>query len=132
MKPAANAIPPKWAWHYQALMRLRANLLQARSEHDSAARVAHERGGADLLDVAEGEVELSTLRAELAHEQTELGEIEAALQRLQDGTYGICEVTGEPIAPARLRALPWARLSQEAAARREDAEGRTPRRNAAG
>lgn len=39
-----------------------------------------------------------------------LAEIDAALQRIEDGTYGICEVCGKPIGEERLRALPWARL----------------------
>jgi RNA polymerase-binding transcription factor DksA len=39
-----------------------------------------------------------------------LGEIEAALQRIKDGSYGICQFCGKPIAAERLRALPWARL----------------------
>jgi RNA polymerase-binding transcription factor DksA len=43
--------------------------------------------------------------------ERELAEIEAALQRLDDGTYGIDEVTGEPIAPERLEALPIARTN---------------------
>ena len=41
----------------------------------------------------------------------ELAEIEAALQRLDDGTYGVDEVTGERIDPARLEALPAARTN---------------------
>ncbi|MDQ1521905.1 MAG: DnaK suppressor protein [Actinomycetota bacterium] len=45
---------------------------------------------------------LETLEAELV-------EIEAALQRVDDGTYGIDEETGEPINPDRLEAIPTAR-----------------------
>lgn len=41
--------------------------------------------------------------------EAELAEIEAALARIDDGTYGIDEVTGEPIDPARLEAFPAAR-----------------------
>jgi RNA polymerase-binding transcription factor DksA len=41
----------------------------------------------------------------------DLAEIEAALARLDDGTYGIDEVTGEPIDPERLDALPTARTN---------------------
>ena len=37
-------------------------------------------------------------------------EIDAALQRIEAGTYGICEGCGKPIAAERLSALPWARL----------------------
>ena len=39
-----------------------------------------------------------------------LAEIDAALQRIEDGTYGICEVCGKPIGADRLSALPWTRL----------------------
>ncbi len=39
-----------------------------------------------------------------------LAEIDAALQRIEAGTYGVCEVCGKPIGAERLAALPWARL----------------------
>jgi len=45
----------------------------------------------------------------LDSERKLLHEINDALQRIEDGTYGICEGTGEPIPYARLEASPWAR-----------------------
>ena len=36
--------------------------------------------------------------------------IEEALYRMEKGTYGICRDCGEPIAPARLNAIPWTRV----------------------
>ena len=42
--------------------------------------------------------------------QFTLGEIDAALQRIEDGSYGVCEVCGKPIGAERLSAIPWARL----------------------
>lgn len=42
-------------------------------------------------------------------------EIDDALKRIDEGTYGICELTGKPIKIDRLRELPWARYSIEAA-----------------
>ncbi|HYE61948.1 MAG TPA: TraR/DksA C4-type zinc finger protein [Phycisphaerales bacterium] len=42
-------------------------------------------------------------------------EIDDALARIADGTYGICELTGKPIKQERLEELPWARYSIEAA-----------------
>jgi RNA polymerase-binding transcription factor DksA len=42
-------------------------------------------------------------------------EIDDALKRIADGTYGICELTGKPIRAERLEELPWARYSIEAA-----------------
>ncbi|MGQ0826216.1 MAG: hypothetical protein ACT4OX_14495 [Actinomycetota bacterium] len=43
--------------------------------------------------------------------ESELAEIEAALARLDEGTYGVDEVTGAPIDPARLEAYPIARTN---------------------
>jgi DnaK suppressor protein len=37
-------------------------------------------------------------------------EIDAALQRIEEGSYGTCEVCGEPIGVERLSAIPWTRL----------------------
>lgn len=48
-------------------------------------------------------------------------EIDAALARIADKTYGLCELTGEPIGDERLEELPWARYSIEAARRLEQA-----------
>lgn len=41
---------------------------------------------------------------------SELEDIEAALRKIEDGTYGTCEVCKKPIAPARLEAIPHARF----------------------
>jgi RNA polymerase-binding transcription factor DksA len=43
--------------------------------------------------------------------EAELAEIEAAIERIENGTYGVDEVTGEPIDPARLDAIPVARTN---------------------
>lgn len=55
-----------------------------------------------------------------------LNEIDDALQRMEEGVYGICEGTGEPIPKARLEAQPWARYCVEYARKVENgqAEGR--------
>jgi DnaK suppressor protein len=42
--------------------------------------------------------------------QQTIDEIDAALARIEDGTYGICELCGKAIGEDRLRAIPWARL----------------------
>ena len=47
--------------------------------------------------------------SELANVRGQLDEVDAALQRVEDGTYGVSEVSGEPIPDERLRAVPWAR-----------------------
>jgi len=60
--------------------------------------------GSELFEREKDLAILESLEADLA-------EIEAALQRLDEGTYGIDEVTGEPIDPERLDALPAARTN---------------------
>jgi RNA polymerase-binding protein DksA len=48
-----------------------------------------------------------------------LAEIEAALKRIDDGTYGVCTNCGEPIAVERLEARPWATLCIDCKRQRE-------------
>ena len=62
---------------------------------------------ADLGQVAAEQGENQALAAQL---RNELAEVELALKKLDDGTYGLCETCGEPIAPARLEAMPAARF----------------------
>lgn len=49
----------------------------------------------------------------------ELARVRDALRRMDEGSYGLCESCGEPIAEARLRALPHARMCADCAARHE-------------
>jgi DnaK suppressor protein len=46
----------------------------------------------------------------LVNEQALLTEVEAALKRIENGTYGLCVVCGKPIPEKRLEAIPWASL----------------------
>ncbi len=68
----------------------------------------------DSVDQANDETERETVIAKLAAEKAKLAEIDAALQRLRNGTYGICVKTGKPISVADLRAMPWRACSREA------------------
>jgi RNA polymerase-binding transcription factor DksA len=79
------------------------------SEADQGGELAHyDQHPADTAsDTFEREKDLSILESL----EAELTEIEAALQRLQDGRYGVDEVTGEPIDRARLEAYPTARTN---------------------
>jgi RNA polymerase-binding transcription factor DksA len=58
--------------------------------------------------------------------EEELAELQAALERIDNGTYGVDEVTGKPIAPERLEARPTARTNVDTEGQRE-ADGRLPR-----
>lgn len=59
----------------------------------------------------------------------QLMEIESALARIENGTYGICEETLEPIEELRLRAIPWTRFSIEGAEIRQRFQKNAERKN---
>ena len=115
MKTPPEAVPRKWAWHYRALLRLGHTLASESGERSAAIREAPDRGGADGADGANDEAEHESMLAEIRHEQAELTEIDAALDRIRHGTYGVCQSTGSLIEPERLRAVPWTRFSLGAA-----------------
>ncbi|MFM8445095.1 MAG: TraR/DksA family transcriptional regulator [Methylococcus sp.] len=76
-------------------------------------------GVADPADRASREEEQAVL-LRLSHRESKLlNRIEAALLRIEAGTYGFCEDTGEPIGLPRLLARPMARLTIEAQQQRE-------------
>jgi RNA polymerase-binding transcription factor DksA len=75
---------------------------EAVSELSSADQHPADEGS----ETASREVDLS-LRE---HLEAELAEIDAALARIEAGTYGICEACGKPIEEARLEAIPYARF----------------------
>jgi RNA polymerase-binding transcription factor DksA len=50
----------------------------------------------------------------VSSEQEALSEVEAAIKRIKDGSYGTCEITQKPIAKERLLAVPFTRYSAEA------------------
>jgi RNA polymerase-binding protein DksA len=52
-------------------------------------------------------------------EKKMLAEIDGALRRIEEGTYGVCEGRGEPIPKARLNAIPWARYCVQCAELKE-------------
>jgi RNA polymerase-binding transcription factor DksA len=73
------------------------------SSRDSNADDEHDPEGQTIA------FERAQLAAVTAQARRHLAEVEAAIARVEAGTYGICEGCGEPIAPARLEARPTAR-----------------------
>ena len=64
----------------------------------------------DMADQASGNNEVHIALKLRQTDAKILQAIEEALQRIEKGTYGICRDCGEPIAEARLRAIPWTRV----------------------
>ena len=100
------------------LMALRTRLAGEWSEHMKESVFPLDREPKEFTETASDISEHEVLAAEVALEEGLLYEVDAALLRWRDGTYGICESTGEQIPADRLRALPWTRLTREAAEQR--------------
>jgi len=100
-------------------------LRQASALEAEAEQLANDRDGGDTqFDEESGEGDSLSMERERdlmlsAHARHTLDEIDAALARMDAGTYGICEVSGKPIPVERLEAIPWARVRAEVQAKRE-------------
>jgi len=77
---------------------------------------------ADFADRASSETDRAIELRARDRQRKLIAKIDAALQRIEDGTYGYCEETGEPISLKRLDARPIATLSVEAQERHERRE----------
>ncbi|MCX7978739.1 MAG: TraR/DksA family transcriptional regulator [Bdellovibrionaceae bacterium] len=93
----------------------RSKLLAANFAFSTQAR---ERSG-DEIDQSSAQLEEHSFLVSQERLRLQLSEIEAALSRIESGSYGICEETGELIERDRLLAIPWTRLSIEGAEIRE-------------
>jgi len=78
----------------------------------------------DITDRASEEIDRSFELRTRDRERKLINKINAAIQRIEDGSYGYCEETGEPIGLKRLEARPVATLSLEAQEMHEKAEKR--------
>lgn len=105
----------------QRLLDWRGQLLR---ESDDAIRHLQEttQHEADLVDVASNELERSLDLRSRDRQRKLINKIDDALRRIEQGTYGYCEETGEPISLRRLEARPIATLSIEAQERHERLE----------
>jgi len=105
----------------QKLLRWRDEILRESSEtlHHLQQETFQE---ADLADRASAETDRSIELRTRDRERKLLQKIESALRRIEDGSYGYCEVTAEPINLERLEARPIATLSLEAQERHERLE----------
>ena len=73
----------------------------------------------DITDRASSETDWSIELRTRDRQRKLISKIDAALRRIEEGEYGYCEVTGEPISLARLEARPIATMTVEAQERHE-------------
>ena len=107
-------VNPKWRTHYRRLTELRDHLLGL--QRDLARDAKEERPGFSkhMADAGTDSYDRDLALGLLSHQQDSVYEIEQALSRIRNGTYGICELTGKRIPAARLTAIPWTRFTAAA------------------
>jgi len=113
--------PLQLEYFRQKLLRWRSELLLESSGTLSALKEEAPLE-ADITDRATVETDRFTELRTRDRERKLIGKIDAALQRIDIGTYGYCEETDEPIGVRRLEARPIATLSLEAQERHERME----------
>jgi len=101
------------AWKEDILREARATLVQLQDENQNHP---------DLADRASSETDRAIELRARDRQRKLIAKIDAAIQRIEDGSYGFCEETGEPISLKRLEARPIATLSVEAQERHEKRE----------
>lgn len=113
--------PVQLEFFRQKLLRWRAELLAESSE--TLQHLKEESlSEPDIADRATLETDRFTELRTRDRERKLISKIDEALQRIEDGTYGFCEETDEPIGLRRLEARPIATLSLEAQERHERLE----------
>ena len=131
-----SEIAKKWKKYYKLLIELRAHVSDEINLHtadtlkhnvgdDSANTSSPADSGTDNFD---RDFALSLVSSE----QDALIEIEEAILRIKDGSYGVCEITDKAIPAARLSAVPFTRYSVEGQAEHERNQHRKSNRMAAG
>jgi DnaK suppressor protein len=98
------------SWKNEILKELKETLLHLQEENQNHS---------DLADRASSEAERAIELRTRDRQRKLIAKIDGALKRLEDGTYGYCEETGEPISLRRLEVRPIATLSIEAQERHE-------------
>ena len=115
-------VPEKFKRYYKLLLDLRTHLTEGIERHseETLKRSAKDDAGdlsaygQHMADAGTDTFDRDFALSMVASEQEALSEIDAAIKRIRDGSYGTCEITQKPIAKERLLAVPFTRYSAEA------------------
>jgi len=118
----AKDVPEKFKRYYKLLLDLRTHLtagIELHSEETLKRSSKDDSGdlsgyGQHMADAGTDTFDRDFALSLVSSEQEALTEIDAAIKRVHDGTYGVCEITGKPISKERLLAVPFTRYSAEA------------------
>jgi RNA polymerase-binding transcription factor DksA len=123
---AQETVPSAWRHHHARLLQLRKHLFDDVDELEKSAQDETPSFSMHMADAGTDSFDRDLALSLLAMEQNAVGEIDAALQRIREGRYGVCEFSGKVIPRRRLEAIPWARYTVEAQAEMEQ-RGEAPR-----
>jgi RNA polymerase-binding transcription factor DksA len=112
--PARKRISSKWRAHFRRLTELRDHLLRSQGGLAREALDQQPAFSSHMADAGTDTFDRDFALGMLSSEQDALYEIDDALDRIRNGTYGKCGLTGKSIEAARLEAIPWTRFSAAA------------------
>ena len=130
------SIDKKFIRYYKLLVELRDHVKSGLETHteETLKRSSREDSGdlsgygQHMADAGTDNFDRDFALSLVSNEQEALFEIEEAIKRIKNGTYGVCELTGKPISKDRLLAVPFARFSVESQAEIEKTRRRSSSR----
>ena len=114
--------PQQLEYFRQKLLKWRQELVREAGDTLASLSTSGGMAEADLADRASAETDRALELRTRDRARKLIGKIDQALERVENGTYGYCEETGEPIGLRRLEARPIATMSIEAQERHEKME----------
>ena len=111
--------PERLAFYKKLLLDRKKDLLKHTLLEDADINELRRDRSADPFDMAGNANSLELMATLGNNERRELAEIDHALGKIENGTYGICEVSGELIGELRLEAIPTARYTMQVQQERE-------------
>tara|TARA_B110000003_G_C16654076_1_gene535625 strand:- start:9938 stop:10939 length:1002 start_codon:yes stop_codon:yes gene_type:complete len=113
-----SKVPDEWKSYYNDLMSLRNSLKGALGQRSNETLGASARESSGELSINSSDSGTETFNRDVAlsmvaSEQEALEEIEDAIDRIFDGSFGICQETEKPIKKTRLKVVPFTRFSLE-------------------
>lgn len=107
-------VAPKWRKNYERLVELREQLARRRADSADDALSEQPAFSSHMADAGTDTYDRDLALGMLSSEQDAIYQVDQAIDRIRAGAYGKCELTGKPIEPARLEAVPWTRFSAAA------------------
>jgi len=112
----------RWKKYQELLESRRRELCEELARKRAQIAIESSGSGGDLVERMRSFAERELAVRTVSRLSRLIADVDAALERIQDGTYGACQACGRPIGASRLSAVPWCSLCiecQEAADRGE-------------